>query len=73
MNFEDLAAKCKWRVWARGENHCKACMGQPNGTHCKEGNCAPYDFGMAIANQFLSSSIPAEISAEHVGGMRIDK
>ncbi len=64
MNFEDLASKCKWRVWARGDSHCKACLGQPNGTECKEGNCAPYHFAMAITNQFLLDSMSAEVSAE---------
>lgn len=73
MNFEDLASKCKWRISARCEAHCKACMGQPNGTECKKENCAPYYFAVAIANQFLLDSTPAKISAEHVGGIGIDK
>lgn len=61
MNFEDLAAKCKWRVWSRGESHCKACIGQPNITNCKEENCAPYHFGMSIANHFLLGKKPASM------------
>lgn len=64
MNFEDLASKCKWRVWSRGEDHCKACLGQPNVTECKEENCAPYHFALAIANQFLLDLAPAALSAE---------
>lgn len=44
MEFEEIAAVCKWRIIARGDHACKACIQQPNGQECCKDNCAPYQF-----------------------------
>ncbi|TET61110.1 MAG: hypothetical protein E3J47_05750 [Candidatus Stahlbacteria bacterium] len=51
MEFKKIAAVCKWRVIAREDHACKACVQQPNGQECSEDNCAPYQFAKTILNE----------------------
>jgi len=51
MNFEETASKCEWRVIARNEPTCKACINQPNGIECSENNCALWQFAKAILDE----------------------
>ncbi|RLI66036.1 MAG: hypothetical protein DRO67_01780 [Candidatus Asgardarchaeum californiense] len=51
MKFEEISKTCRWRVIAREESVCKACIKQPNNYECSESNCALYQFASCILDE----------------------
>jgi len=49
MDHETITKGCPWRVKARRRWHCKALVGQPNGSLCAKSNCA----GLHIADLLI--------------------
>ncbi len=50
MDHKTMARGCPWKVMGRRKWHCKALVGQPNGSHCDESNCG----GLHIADLLIS-------------------
>lgn len=40
MEHKTIASSCPWKIMSRGDWHCKALTGQPNGSRCDKSNCA---------------------------------
>lgn len=52
MEHKTIARGCPWRVTSRGQWHCKALMGQPNGSQCDESNCGGLHIADLLINEF---------------------